>query len=501
MNRKSGFDARKYMEMAVEVMRQSVCEPRQDGKKLPKVGAVLVKPDGKVETACRCELRDGDHAEYTLIERKNRSSKLDGCVLFATLEPCAPNSRHEPKMSCAERIVLARINEVWVGIEDPDPMVDRRGIKYLQDNNVRVFMFDRDLQEIIESENEEFIEQAWERASDLRETTKDIKLSTLEDAVDEDIGELERDALEIYRSRAEILDEVGSPAFNHRLVLQGLFEQDGNRLRPTGFGLLLFGKEPRMAMSQAGLIATIHYPDGTEEIQNFEGPQVLVPEQALAWLKERLPTTIDRSEAQRRETSKEFLVLVREAIVNALVHRDYAIAGAKCQLIVESGTIKVMSPGKPVPPITLDQMSSFDAPMLSRNPVMHYIFAKMKLAEERGLGLRSMRVGARQAGLPPPQYSWNDPYLVLTLYQTAEAAITSLLQDVRNSLTEAEYTGWRWLTSQGRAKSSEYANGMAVDGRTARRHLNHFVELGLVRKNGSGPSTDYEVSLRDVTKC
>jgi len=70
----------------------------------------------------------GDHAEFTLLERKNRSNKLDGAVLFSTLEPCAPGSRHDSKLSCAERIVLARIKEVWIGIVDPDPTVDRKGI-------------------------------------------------------------------------------------------------------------------------------------------------------------------------------------------------------------------------------------------------------------------------------------------------------------------------------------------------------------------------------------
>jgi len=62
---------------------------------------------------------------------------LDGSILFATLEPCAPGARKHPKMACAERIVAARIAEVWVGIEDPDPKVDRQGIKYLQDRGVK----------------------------------------------------------------------------------------------------------------------------------------------------------------------------------------------------------------------------------------------------------------------------------------------------------------------------------------------------------------------------
>src|SRR5579859_3890783 len=171
-------DIRGLMERAVEIMRQSLAEPRADGKASPKVGAVLLKSDGTIDVACRGELRHGDHAEYTLLERKNRHSKLDEAVLFATLEPCAPKARSYPKLGCAERIVLARIKEVWVGIEDPDPTVDRKGIKYLQDAGVTVHMFDRDLQEVIQNENKEFIKQALERAADLEKTTPEVKLST-----------------------------------------------------------------------------------------------------------------------------------------------------------------------------------------------------------------------------------------------------------------------------------------------------------------------------------
>ena len=132
MKKTQQYEPRQLMEMAVEVMQQSVPEPRTDGKASPKVGAVLVKPDGTVETACRGELRHGDHAEFTLLERKNRGNKLDGSILFATLEPCAPGARRDPKVDCAERIRLARIKEVWIGIQDPDPKVARKGIEHLK---------------------------------------------------------------------------------------------------------------------------------------------------------------------------------------------------------------------------------------------------------------------------------------------------------------------------------------------------------------------------------
>ena len=68
------------MEMAIAVMKQSINEPRADKKASPLVGAVLLKPDGTVDTAFRGELRHGDHAEYTLLERKHPGERLDGSV-------------------------------------------------------------------------------------------------------------------------------------------------------------------------------------------------------------------------------------------------------------------------------------------------------------------------------------------------------------------------------------------------------------------------------------
>jgi ATP-dependent DNA helicase RecG len=156
------IDPKTYMKMAIDAMNNSVQEQRPNGEVSPKVGAILVKPNGDVDSASRGELRHGDHAEFTLLERKNRSNRLDGSTLFATLEPCAPGARKHPKLGCAERIVNARIKKVWIGVEDPDPRIDRKGIKYLEDNGIEVEMFHPEFQEIIRHENKEFLKQAME---------------------------------------------------------------------------------------------------------------------------------------------------------------------------------------------------------------------------------------------------------------------------------------------------------------------------------------------------
>jgi len=116
------YSIKELQEFAVAEMNKSISEHADRAD--PKVGTVLVDRDLTfICAAHRGELRSGDHAEFTAIERKCRSKKLDDCIVFATLEPCAPKARNFPKLSCAERIVNARISEVYIGVQDPDPTV------------------------------------------------------------------------------------------------------------------------------------------------------------------------------------------------------------------------------------------------------------------------------------------------------------------------------------------------------------------------------------------
>ena len=497
MTVKPKLDPRKMMLKAVEVMERSIAEDRNDGKKSPLVGAVLVKADGSVETAFRGELRNGDHAEFTLLERKNRATRLDGAVLFATLEPCAPGARSHPKLGCAERIVNARIKEVWVGIEDPDPTVDRKGISYLRSRGVKVQMFERDLQERIRQANREFLAQAVERRT-AGESAEDkfVPLSFLENPVaNADLTDFSSKVLERYRLLAKLLDPIDTPEFSRRLVQQGLLHSDGRKLAPTGFGVLLFGKTPRDLMPQAGMLGTIHYPDGSEEVRDFDGPALDVPEDAIHWLKDKLPSPISRSGARRKESSDGFYELAREGIVNALVHRDYDLGGAKCQLVISADTVVVKSPGGPVEPITLKQLQSFDAPMLSRNPALHYVFAKMELAEERGLGLKSMRARASALGLPLPTYGWDNPYLVLTMFRTAASALDTLAPAVRKGLKVDEQAAWEFAISKPSVSTLELMERIGLDERKAQRVIKRLLDTGLLKRVGRGPATRYVAVL------
>jgi ATP-dependent DNA helicase RecG len=117
----------------------------------------------------------------------------------------------------------------------------------------------------------------------------------------------------------------------------------------------------------------------------------------------------------------------------------------------------------------------------------------MQLAEERGLGLKSMKSSATRVGLPLPKFNWEAPYLVLTLYQSAESAMKTMDENVAQQLTAEEQKGWTFLAGRTSTTQSEYARRMEVTARTAQRHLTHFVELGLLRRVGRGRATEYHL--------
>ena len=492
------FDARELMEQAVRIMGQSEAEQRSDGKMTPHVGALVWRPGRDPVGAGRGELRAGDHAEYTLLERKLRNARLDDAVLFSTLEPCAPGARQSPKLSCAERIVRARIKEVWIGIEDPDPTVDRKGIRYLQNHGVRVHLFDGDLQRRIREANRAFLEQAEDRAQTWEDET-DAAMEPLSDLDAEltavGLSDLSRQALDSYRDAAGIGEDEG--VLTRRLLRLGLLsEGKPGQVAPTGFGYLLFGAEPRTAIPHVGLLGTIELPDGQEEVKDFDGPQVFAPEGLMEWLRTRLPNPIDRSQAHRKGLLDPLFEMVREAVVNAIIHRDYGIAGAKCQVAVTMDTVTVMSPGLPVEPITLAQMQSLDAPMLSRNPVLHYVFSQMKLAEERGLGLKSLRLRATKAQLPLPRYQWRAPYLVLTIYRSADALARELAgSQAMDDLSTAAAASWRIAALRESISTRELMASTGFDERKTQRALRSLQDAGLLRSMGNGRATRYVAAV------
>ena len=281
---------------------------------------------------------------------------------------------------------------------------------------------------------------------------------------------------------------IESEEFYRLLLQQGLLQrQKDGPLIPTGFGLLLFGTDPRSSFPQAGLMAKAAMPDGRTVSQSFEGPLVLIPNQLESWLERVIPVAIDRSQMVRKGDTLFPLELLREGVINALVHRDYEIEEAKVQLEIHDDYIVIHSPGRPVEPLTLEQMQEFAAPSLSRNPILHFVFNRMKMAEERGFGMKTWRSVSADYDLQPPTYDFEPPNLVLTFSRESVASV----------LTEAEQLAYDWMQRQTEGfTTKEYIAARGGKERSVTRLIARLKELGLVSSTRVGNSYLHETVRR-----
>jgi len=473
-----------YMRLAVDVMKESKQERRNDTKISPLVGAVLVKPNGEVVTAYRSELREGDHAEFTLIERKCQDQNLAGSTLYATLEPCAPGARHFPKLSCAERIVNARIATVYIGIEDPDYTVAGKGRKYLQDCGVNVQSFTKDLQDEITEVNAEFLEQARQRSRLAKEKPSEIVLSSKENIEQRvDFSDLREDLLGKYLEFLGIKEDIRSGYATRVFMQAGMLGLDGDTITPTGLGMLLFGKRPEVMYPCSQVRATFA-PEGRQEsIETFKGPLLEMPEDIEKWFKDVIGSQIDRSHAKREVVYDYPLNVLREIVINAILHRDYDIEGANTQIVVTEDKIVIKSPGLPVKPLTIQQMQNFSAPTLSRNPKIINIFDVFDLAEQRGLGFKTVRELPEKYNIPLPTVTIEEPYIVITLPRTYKQA--------DENLSERERQGLDYIRLYGPVSRKQYEERFGLSVKTASRDIDTLEAEGYIEKKGTGKNVVY----------
>jgi diaminohydroxyphosphoribosylaminopyrimidine deaminase / 5-amino-6-(5-phosphoribosylamino)uracil reductase len=93
----------------------------------PMVGALVVNDDGVIVGRGRHEIAGGPHAEINAL--RDAADRARGATLYCTLEPCSHTGRTGP---CAPVVADAGIRRVVVALEDPNPLVNGRGLAYLR---------------------------------------------------------------------------------------------------------------------------------------------------------------------------------------------------------------------------------------------------------------------------------------------------------------------------------------------------------------------------------
>ncbi|MDQ4075987.1 MAG: putative DNA binding domain-containing protein [Chloroflexota bacterium] len=184
---------------------------------------------------------------------------------------------------------------------------------------------------------------------------------------------------------------------------------------------------------------------------------------------------------------------LREALVNAFAHRDWEKQREMVQVNIFDDRIEVHSPGEPLLPI--DQLEGAHA---SRNDNLCYLFKDIGAMEQYGTGVAKMRMLMEEHGLSPPRFEKKGPIFIVTFYGPGDRILELVADptervDLRTlGLNERQIEAMRIFRNDRQALSnSDYRKMFGVSDRTALRDLSAMMDLGLVKRVGSGPQSVY----------
>jgi ATP-dependent DNA helicase RecG len=376
---------------------------------------------------------------------------------------------------------------------------DQGGVTFLKDNFVEVESFDPDLVKIIKELNKEFDDWAYKKHNKLIETESMPQSILYQQAQNTDLDSLSDEALQLFLDKSNLNLNLKSKEFYRELLECDLLNQSKSSkpLIPTGNAILLFGKNPRYKFPQAGVKAKVNYGNNQSDTASFDDALVLIPDKVEAWVKKVIPESFDRSTFTRNKIPHFPPEVIREAIINAIVHRDYSIDGAKVQLEIYPDRIVVKSPGLPVPPNTLEKLQNFTATSYSRNKKLALIFNKIGFMEESEIGMDTYRDMRNRYKLPLPIITYEEPNLIVTFPRTADAVRDLDKTNVLSNLNDEELAGLDWIKLKGETTSKDYADHFSFSEKKAQRHLAILKENGFVILLGRGPAAIYKYVAYD----
>ncbi|MGD0088310.1 MAG: ATP-binding protein [Planctomycetota bacterium] len=184
-----------------------------------------------------------------------------------------------------------------------------------------------------------------------------------------------------------------------------LMVESAGQMLPAVDGMLLFGKNPKRFLPQSGIRA-LCYPGATADYaaqadQDLKGPllpllskqgeSVVITEsglldQALDFIRRNTQPTAHLEAGQRVDRPAYPDVVLREAIVNALVHRDYSIIGTDITLALFADRLEIQSPGRLPNTVTLESMKY--GLRYARNQTLVNIMRDYRYVDFRGMGIR-----------------------------------------------------------------------------------------------------------------
>lgn len=283
-------------------------------------------------------------------------------------------------------------------------------------------------------------------------------------------------------------------------ILKVLREFKGE-LRPTNTAILFFSRAASEIIPQNEI--RIARFDGVTRVniidsQEIQGPIYQMIDEVEKFFRRNTRTVPKIVGFKRIDITEYPYEAIREALINAIAHRDYNREGAPVMFSIFDDRVEISSPGGLVSGVTLQNIGVKHE---TRNKNICKVFHETKDMEKFGTGIHKMRKYMQEHGLKPPAFNLEDETFIVTFYGPGEN-ISSLVDNITEKtidlkeevkLNDRQIKALKMMINHNKVYTNKsYTEEFQVSRYTASRDLKGLVEKEQAYIIGKGKSTKYK---------
>jgi len=311
-----------------------------------------------------------------------------------------------------------------------------------------------------------------------RELTEELRRFARGEAFDEGaMPDLDSEAID-FRAASESFAATRRLQRKDLETLRLVTAHQGRKV-PTVGGMLLFGKD-----------RASHFPDAWIQVGRFRGTNkariddqteirtypVPAIEAAIAFVQKHALHGAEIGAVRRTPRWSLPPAAVREAIINAVTHADYAQRGAPLRVSFFDDRLEVENPGLLPFGLTVDDLHRGVSKL--RNRVIGRVFHELGLIEQWGSGIQRMAAACRETGLAAPLLEEIGTRFRVTLFTARTAA--PIADPIEQAILDS-------LADDAGLSTRDIAAAIGLTPRATRTRLSKLVQRGLVREIGTSP--------------
>jgi ATP-dependent DNA helicase RecG len=275
----------------------------------------------------------------------------------------------------------------------------------------------------------------------------------------------------------------------------------------TNAGALLFSKRSSDFFLQAAVVCAMFQGTTKATIldkEMFEGNTVSNYERAMAYLSAHLNTEYVIHGGPREEILELPKAALREAVLNAIAHRDYRLTD-HVQVHIFLDRVEITNPGGLVAGLKRKDLGHVSRP---RNPLLFSLMERMDLVENVGSGIRRIREAMKEYGLDKPIIETGDTWFSITFHRKPQHESVAERMEIakregarrarpkkraEEALTDHQEHIVQAIRNDPRVTGKKLAEQLGISDRAVRKHLEKLKRKGIVARRGSRRGGYWEV--------